>query len=165
MIVRPSSLRGILRFLAAHALACQDEALDDPKIRDALLDFTGRCDGFRCSRRFHYEREKGDTWVTFAVALAERKGDVIKADCEDLAAYYAAAILLLTADPALAPEHPLRAFVDGSRPFMRISPSGTADAHAYFRQGANILDPSVWHGMAAPGDTFYRRPDSLEIST
>lgn len=164
MVVRPSSLRGIGHYLRAHALACLDEAQQDADVAAALLDFTGRCDGLRCSRRFHYQREKGDTWISFATALRERKGDVIEADCEDLTSYYAAALMLLSSSPELAPEHPLRRFLAGNeRPWLRITPSGQSDAHAYLRMQSVILDPSVWHGMGSPGEGFYRGPETLEI--
>ncbi|MBK8255691.1 MAG: hypothetical protein IPK82_23875 [Polyangiaceae bacterium] len=144
-----TSIRGLVQFLVALAKANLVDCQSDTAVRDELhrrWETRASIVYTRDGRRSTHGTTRGtDRWTCFSL-LRERAHDKpIEADCEDLAALWAAHLLLR-----------------GFRVALSITqPREGAMAHAYVRvfdgqQGAwRVWDPSVWHGMKDPGPDFY----------
>ena len=136
-----TSIRGLVQQLAALAktnvVDCQENAA-------LCAELERRC---TARERIVYKRDgRTDRWTCFSL-LVERAGKEapIYGDCEDLAALWAAYLLLL-----------------GFRVAVCISqPRAGATAHAYLRvfdapAGVwRVWDPAAWHGMHRPAPEFY----------
>lgn len=144
-----TSVRGVVQFLVALGKINVVDCQADPALwaelkrrceaRDSIVYTPDR--GRRGSRA-----RAPDRWSCLSV-LVERTGkdEAIHGDCEDLAALWAAHLLL-----------------GGFRVAACITqPREGATAHAYLRvfdaaAGQwRVWDPAVWHGMRAPGVEFY----------
>ena len=158
---------GLLRYLRAHAEATAYDARQSPELRAELL---GRC---FASPGFRYVKDpRGtDRWYNFTAALhhlqcrpATGSPPQLCADCEDLAAYFAAA--------ALATD--CYAWIEVGI----VPPPGPGqDGHAIGRAGpliapppaglvlpeAGIWDASVWCGMGPPDPRLYSTAAFLRL--
>ena len=146
-----TSVRGLVQFLAALA---QTNVVDCTADAALGAELHRRCEA-RPSMVYTRDSAHGggstDRWTCFSL-LAERAGKdgPIRADCEDLAALWAAHL-----------------YLRGFRVALCITqPREGAMAHAYVRvfdteQGAwRVWDPSVWHGMKDPGPEFYTKGET-----
>jgi hypothetical protein len=143
-----SDIHGATLFLEALARVNLHDARRDRRV---ALELTRRCSApAREGWLYTRDPKNQDIWSA-VVPLLERTPDdaPIQADCEDMAAAYAAAACLLL--PASIVE------------VVITQPAPGQMAHAYCLIDGAVLDPSVWNGMQAPPSAFYLSGETARI--
>jgi len=143
-----TDIAGIVELLAAEARINLRDARRYPRLADEIVK---RCTAAPGEGWIYVRDPKGRDWSTFRPLFQRYGSKPIKADCEDQAGGYGAAMVLM-----LPPEEVIEVAVTQPHPDSSVAHAYLCrNRHLFARFIDSVFDPSVYNGMARPDPSFY----------